>query len=151
MTITFYDPGVLIDEELELILIEKYQGDSQKGYAPAYRFMMTLAGKRHEIGRVELRVANTERIVMYVGHVGYRVYSPYRGNRYAARSCQLMLPLARQHGLNPLWITCNPDNLPSRRTCEIIGAEMIEIVDVPKNMDLYKQGDRQKCRYRLLL
>jgi tagatose 1,6-diphosphate aldolase len=148
MTFTFYDPGILIDEELELILEGKYPDDPEKGYA-SYNFIMSLVGKRKEIGRIQLRVANTERIVMYVGHVGYRVYPKHQGNRYAARSCQLILPLARQHDLNPFWITCNPDNLPSRRTCEIIGAEMIEIVDIPKDMDMYKRGDRQKCRYRL--
>jgi tagatose 1,6-diphosphate aldolase len=149
MTFTFYNPGILIDEDLELILEGKYPGDPEKGLAPAYNFIMSLVGKRKEIGRLQLRIANTERIVMYVGHIGYRVYPKYQGNRYAARACQLILPLARQHDLNPLWITCNPDNLPSVRTCEIIGAEMIEIVDVPKDMDMYLQGDRQKCRYRL--
>ena len=46
-------------------------------------------------------------------------------------------------------ITTNPDNWASRRTCEIIGAEMVEIVDVPEYMEMYRQGDRQKCRYRL--
>jgi tagatose 1,6-diphosphate aldolase len=147
---TFYDPGKLIDEELELLLVETYAGNPEMGYAPAYKFKMTLQGRwRKEVGRVQLRLGNTERIVMYIGHFGYRVYPKYQGNRYAARSCNLLLPLARKHKLNPLWITCNPDNLPSRRTCEIIGAKMIEIIDLPEDIDLYLQGDRQKCRYRL--
>ena len=151
MTITFYNPGILIDKELELILDEKSLGDPKMGFAPSYKFIMTLTGKRKEIGQIQLRIANTERNAMYVGHIGYRVYPKYQGNRYAARSCQLILPLARQHDLNPFWITCNPNNLASRRTCEIIGAEMIEIIDVPKDMDMYKRGERQKCRYRLNL
>ena len=86
---------------------------------------------------------------MYGGHIGYDVSEEHRGKRYAARSCSLLLPLAKRHDLNPLWITSNPDNLPSRRTCEIIGARLIEIVDLPKETDLYQEGDRQKCRYRL--
>jgi tagatose 1,6-diphosphate aldolase len=110
---------------------------------------MTLKETRKEIGQIQLRVGNSERIVMYAGHIGYRVYPRFRGNRYAARSTKLLLPLARKHDLNPLWITTNPDNWASRRTCEIIGAEMVEIVDVPKNLEMYKQGDRHKCRYRL--
>jgi tagatose 1,6-diphosphate aldolase len=149
MTLTFYDPGILIDEELELNLIEKYSGNHPHKFSPAYKFAMTLKGTRKEIGQIQLRVGNTEHIVMYAGHIGYRVYPRFRGNRYAARSTILLLPLARNHDLNPLWITTNPDNWASRRTCEIIGAEMVEIVDVPKDLEMYKQGDTHKCRYRL--
>jgi predicted acetyltransferase len=149
MTLTFYDPGILVDEELELILTEKYPGDPAIEFSPAYKFAMTLNGKRKEIGQIQLRVGNSEKIVQYAGHIGYRVHPRYRGNHYAARSTRLLLPLALKHGLNPLWITANPDNWASRRTCEIVGAEMVEIVEVPEYMEMYRQGDRQKCRYRL--
>ena len=87
---------------------------------------------------------------MYAGHIGYGVNQEYRGNRYAARSCQLILPLAKRHGINPIWITCNPDNIASRRTCEIAGAKFVEIVEIPKKFYyLYKKADRLKCRYRI--
>jgi tagatose 1,6-diphosphate aldolase len=59
------------------------------------------------------------------------------------------MPLARHYSLNPLWITCNPDNYASRRTCELAGATFIEIVDLPEDTDMYQMGERQKCRYRL--
>ena len=41
------------------------------------------------------------------------------------------------------------ENAASRRTCEILGAEMIEIVDLPADSDMYAKGERRKCRYRL--
>ena len=56
---------------------------------------------------------------------------------------------AKQHGINPVWITCNPDNWASRRTCELAGARLIEIVDLPEHTDMYQKGERQKCRYRI--
>src|SRR4029450_8908872 len=146
---TFHDPGKLIDGELELVLSQRYPGDAMRGYAPAYRFNMTLAGKRGEIGNIEVRIGSGEYIVCYVGHIGYRVYPAFRGQHYAARSCKLLLPLARRHALNPLWITCNPDNYASRRTCELIGTTLVDIGDLPPDTDLYREGDRQKCRYRL--
>jgi len=145
----FQDPAQLIDDDLELILVEKYPGDLTIGYVPAYRFKMTLAGQDGQIGNIELRVGNTEHIVMYGGHIAYWVDPEHRGHRYAARGCKLLLPLARSHGFKTLWITCNPDNVASRRTCEIIGAELVEIVDLPKDTDMYQEGERQKCRYRL--
>lgn len=51
--------------------------------------------------------------------------------------------------MSELWITCNPDNRASRRTCELAGAALMEIVDLPSNSDMYLEGDRQKYRYRL--
>jgi tagatose 1,6-diphosphate aldolase len=145
----FRDPGPLIDRDLELILVEKYPGDSAKGYVPAYKFDMTLVGRDEEIGCIELGVAATDHIVRYAGHLGYAVAPRRRGHRYAARACRLLRPLARSHGLKALWITCNPDNWASRRTCELAGARLVEIVDLPQDTDLYRRGDRQKCRYRL--
>ena len=49
------------------------------------------------------------------------------------------------------WITCNPDNIASRRTREAPGARLIQIVPLPESSDLYAAGDRWKCRYRLAL
>ena len=118
-------------------------------FFPLYRFKMMLHGCDDQIGRIELRVQNTHHTVMYAGHIGYRVYTEYRGRRYAARACRLLLPLARRYGLETLWITCDPDNIASRRTCELAGAELVEIVDVPEHMDMHQRGERRKCRYRL--
>jgi predicted acetyltransferase len=150
----FYDPGQLVDGDLTLVLYEAYPGDERRGYVPAYRFRMMrgdsrVDGRKQEVGRIELRVSNTHHIVMYAGHIGYRVLPIYRGHHYAARSCTLLLSLARRHGLNPLWITCNPDNYASRRTCELAGASFVETVDLPEDTDMYQMGERQKCRYRL--
>ncbi len=86
---------------------------------------------------------------MYGGHLACGVDPDYRGHRYAARACKLLQPLVRQHGFQTLWITCNSGNIASRRTCESARAELIEIVDLPKGTDMYQEGERQKCRYRL--
>lgn len=146
----FHEPGRLVDGDLELILIEKDPGDPDIKYVPCYKFRMTLTGQPDaEVGHIELRIGDTEHIVRYGGHIGYGTAPQYRGHRYAARACQLLLPLAKSHGMTTIWITCNPDNLASRRTCEILGARMIEIVDLPRDTDMYQEGERQKCRYRL--
>jgi tagatose 1,6-diphosphate aldolase len=145
----FRDPGKLIDNDLELVLVEKYPGDPAINYVPAYKFRMSLVGQEEEIGHIELRVGNTNDIAMYGGHIAYGVEPDYRGRRYAARACRLLFPLARSHGLTELWITCNPDNIASRRTCELAGAKLVEIVDLPEDTDMYQEGERQKCRYRI--
>ena len=145
----FHDPGELVDRDLALILVGKYPGDPDMNYVPVYKFKMTLVGQDDEIGHIDLRVAKTNHIVMYAGHLGYRVEPEYRGHRYAARACRLLLPLAQSHELDVVWITCNPDNIASRRTCELAGAKLVEIVNLPEDTDMYRKGERQKCRYRI--
>ncbi len=129
--------------------------DVGSGIAPAYTFWMRLlpgATPRPLVpmaGAVSLRLGDTYNIEWYLGHIGYHVLPPARGHRYAERACRLILPLAQAHGFRTLWITCNPDNRASRRTCERLGAELVEVIAVPRDNALYQQGDREKCRYRL--
>jgi tagatose 1,6-diphosphate aldolase len=98
-------------------------------------------------GTISLRIGNTADLELYAGHVGYGVYPPARGHHYAERACRLLLPIARAHGLRRLWITCNPDNYASRRTCERLGARFADVVAVPASHPLFQRGDKEKCRY----
>ncbi|MEO8395438.1 MAG: GNAT family N-acetyltransferase [Chloroflexota bacterium] len=145
----FQNPGQLVDDDLELVLVEKFNGDPALQLVPSYKFRMVRSTDKQDMGRIDLRIGTSTSIVMYAGHIGYSVFGDYRGHHYAARSVKLLLPLARKHGLNPLWITCNPDNFASRRACELAGGRMIEIVDLPEDNEMYQRGERQKCRYRL--
>jgi len=101
------------------------------------------------LGGIGLRIGSSHSIEQYYGHLGYHVFPAARGRNYAQRACRLLLPLAKAHGIDPLWITCNPDNLASRKTCERLGAVFQGIVPVPPNDPLYLRGEHQKCRYRL--
>ncbi len=145
----FIDPGVLSDGELNLVLVALKAPDPAKEWVPAYEFEIRLAAARKTVGTVNLRAVSTPFLEQFGGHVGYNVAPAFRGRHFAERGVRLILPLALRHGINPVWITCNPDNWPSRRTCERLGGRLVEIVEVPADSDLYLRGDRQKCRYRL--
>jgi predicted acetyltransferase len=188
----FFEPGRLIDRELELVepsvwyiepilqtiaspacegdgcqllsrefflqQLERFPRGRERGNGnrvPAYTFWMRLRAEFAPPcpmgGAISLRVGHTADILKYFGHIGYSVYPPARGQHLAERSCRLLFPLARLHGFEELWITCNPDNIASRRTCERLGGEMVEIVDLPSDNPLYKIGERQKCRFRIAL
>jgi predicted acetyltransferase len=143
------DVPPLVDGELELYVVERSLADPERNWVPAYRFEMRVAGQH--VGTISLRVGSTDYLELYAGHIGYGVDPPYRGHHYAARACKLVFELARRHGMTTIWITCNPENVASRRTCELVGGELVAIVDLPTDSDMYKEGERQKCRYRVRL
>ncbi len=142
----FLDPGLLIDADLALVLLKKVPEDPVKKYVPVYEFEMCHTASKQKMGFIHLRVGDAE-ILKYAGHIGYGVDEPFRGHRYAARSVKLLFPLAKRHGLNEVWITCNPENSASRITCVYAGGHLIEIVDLPPENDQYQRGERHKCRY----
>lgn len=144
---SFLDPGPLVDGELRLELHLATPGDGC-GNVPIYHFKMMVGST--EAGRIEFRAQTDRQIELYVGHIGYNVYPAYRGHHYAERACRLLLPLARLHGHKQLWITCNPDNHPSRRTCERLGAVLVELIAVPEEQ-MTTWGECHKCRFQLIL
>jgi tagatose 1,6-diphosphate aldolase len=123
------------------------------GEIPQYLFWMRLRPEYSPpvviAGSIGLRIGDSADLRMYLGHIGYNVYPAARGHHYAERACRLLTGLARRHGMQELWITCNPENAASRKTCERLGAVYIETVPLPTNHILYERGERKKCRYRL--
>ncbi|HZS43490.1 MAG TPA: GNAT family N-acetyltransferase [Blastocatellia bacterium] len=142
------NPGILKDEVLLVVLDRYLDSDPERECLPTYHFNMVNESTGAVMGAINLRIGNTYRIPLYRGHVGYRVEPEYRGNHLAARSVRLLIPLAGKHQINPLWITCNSDNIASRRSCELAGGELIEIIDIPPDEEMYQRGIRRKCRYR---
>jgi tagatose 1,6-diphosphate aldolase len=117
---------------------------------PTYFFRMMSIDRDEEMGNINLRIGSSPHIERYAGHIGYGVHPAFRGHRYASRSLVLLLPFARSLGIDPLWITCDPDNAASRRSLELAGAEFMEVVDVPEDCGIRKYGGKlRKCRYRL--
>jgi tagatose 1,6-diphosphate aldolase len=144
----FLDPPEMIDGDLQLVLRQTRPGD-KRGWVPAYYFDMVHTGSSETMGYISLRIGHTHHVETYGGHIGYRVEPAYRGHRYAARSCRLLFPLARAHGMERLWVTCSPENAPSRRSIELAGGIYVETVDVPPDTDIYRRGETRKCRYRI--
>jgi tagatose 1,6-diphosphate aldolase len=149
--IPFQKTGKLLDDDLELRVTERFPGNIYQRVPPAYRFRMVHPSQPLSYGHIELRLGSEEPYIRFNGHVGYVVWPGYRGNRYAARSIELLRPLAKDHYMDGLWITCAPDNAPSRRTCELVGARLVEIISLPPDLDYFRPTQTQLCRYWLTL
>lgn len=115
---------------------------------PGFVFDIVVDEMKRVVGRIEYRYEEG-RELLYYGHVGYVIYLPYRGHGFAEKACRAMAPLiqATDPSVKSMIITCNPDNLPSKRTIENLGAQYLETVDIAKDHELYDQGDFQKDVY----
>ncbi len=126
----FISPSVMVDGDLALHLKEICPYNPEKGFVPEYKFAMVHSHTQASMGEISLRVGLTQKLKVYGGHIGYEVTESYRGNRYAARSCQLLQPLIQKLGINPVIITCAPDNIASVRTIVSLGAVLINSKNV---------------------
>lgn len=140
----------LSDGVIRLALRKTTEADPAHGFVPAYHFDICQAATGIPAGRLSLRVGETPDLY-YSGHIGYAVQEDFRGNGYAYRACRLVIPLAKQHRMPLLRITCRPDNIPSRRTIERLGATLREIAIVPEGHPLYKHPHQEECIYELPL
>lgn len=147
----FFHTYELKTNEIFLKLDEIVDANPEKRWAPVYRFKICLVSDALEIGHCDFCVGNTEKLY-FRGNIGYTIYEKYRGNHYAGKACLLLFDLARKHGMNYLYITCNPENIASRKTCEYVGGVLESTIDLPTDNDMYIYDDeRRKCIYRFNL
>lgn len=149
MELKIYD--IMSDGEIDVIIKERKNGDSEKGRAPEYKFKILLHNSNIEIGHINLRLGHFEKVVNYIGHIGYNINEEYRGNKYSAKACNIIREVIKDNSLNKVIITCNPDNFASRRICESLGAKLIEIIDIPTSSEAYSKVEPQKCRYEWIV
>lgn len=147
---TFLNTDFLRSDEIQLVLERTAEADPAKNWLPAYHFSICVPDGT-KTGTCDLRIGHNES-VYYGGNIGYRVEEPYRGHHYAGKACLLLFELARRHGMEYVIITCNPDNWPSRKTCEYAGGKLLEIVELPEDNGMrIEDGATHKCIYQFRL
>ena len=145
----FIDTEFLKNEEIQLVLERTVEGDEVKGWVPAYHFSIC-NNKGIKMGACDLRIGHNDKLY-YGGNIGYNIDVEYRGNHYAGKACLLLFELARKHNLEYLIITCNPENIASRKTCEYAGGELVETTELPEDSDMRDRGETKKCIFKFLL
>jgi tagatose 1,6-diphosphate aldolase len=141
-------PSEIVDGDLALRLNALRPANPAAHWAGAMVFDIVERPTGQVVGGIHLRLADTQDLVLHGGHVGYAVDPPFRGHRYAARAVKMLLPIARQAGMEVVWITCDPANVASRRTLEIAGGEYVDTLDIAPWSRMYEKGFRQVCRFR---
>ena len=134
------------DGEITLTRIPVPRADAGLGFGTERVWRISLQGSRKEIGRISYRDGES-RCVFYYGHIGYHIDPPWRGRHYAYRACRLIREEMLRSGKASVVITCDPDNLPSRKTCEKLGCLYEGTVDVPEDIRRKYEISEVKRRY----
>lgn len=142
----FYDFDFLTDGEIDLKISGKYLGDEEM--LPFYYYDIFL--KDRFIGRISMRIDSNFHSY-YNGNIGYEIEENFRGKNYALKACKLVLPIAKAHGMNELFLTCDENNIPSYKTIERLGGELLEIVKPPKNYFAYRENMKKQRIYKLYI
>jgi predicted acetyltransferase len=89
------------------------------------------------VGIGKLRHYLNDSLLLIGGHIGYTIIPSQRGNGYGNIILAELLKKAKEIGVNKTLLTCNEDNIASRRVIERNGGVLENIVE-------------RKCRYWIL-
>ena len=126
------DPDVFADW-LE-VLAEEGRPDAKprfEGWVPQTTLWWVDEDEEY-IGRVAIRHRLTEPLLQFGGHIGYDVRSSRRRQGHATAMLAASLPFARALGIERALVTCDHDNVGSRKVIEANGG----MPDVPNAVKL---------------
>lgn len=135
-------------DELILKIAQKYNGDDEM--IPFYYYDIIRKADNETVGKISIRIGSNFHSY-YNGHIGYEVSKEYRGNCYAYKASLMVLDVARSHGMEFIFLTCDESNIASYKTIERLGAELVEICDVPRAYFGWRDGMERQRIYRLSL
>ncbi|MBD5160874.1 MAG: GNAT family N-acetyltransferase [Oscillibacter sp.] len=115
---------------------------------PFYYYDILINGA--PVGKISIRVGAAFH-TYYNGNIGYEIDASHRGHGYARTACRMVLDVARYHGMTALCLTCAESNTASCRTIEGLGAELLEICEVPREYFAWREGMKRQRIYRLAL
>lgn len=137
----------ILFNSLSLKITEKNVGDNVM--LPFYYYDI-FNPEKENVGKISIRIGHNFHSY-YNGNIGYEVFKEYQGSGYAYKACQAILDVARFHRMGHIVITCDENNIASYKTIEKLGAELVEICDVPREYFAWYEGMERKRIYKLSL
>ena len=97
------------------------------GWVPMTERWMLVGGLL--VGRISIRHELNDWLREVGGHIGYAVRPSARRNGYATQALAQALPIAAALGIESVLVTCDVDNVGSRRTIESNGGMLENIAN----------------------
>jgi predicted acetyltransferase len=113
---TWDDPEAFAEYARELREQSLEDAPRPEGYVPCTT-LWWVSGEEY-LGRIAIRHRLTPWLREYGGHIGYDVRPSARRQGHATAMLAAILPLARELGIDPVLLTCEADNVGSRKTIE---------------------------------
>lgn len=115
--------------------------DLPEGYVPATEFWIITDAEEYA-GRLHIRHELNDYLRNFGGHIGYNVRPSLRGRGIGSEALRLGLDEARKLGFDTVLITCDDDNIASKKIIEKHGG-ILENKIPSEGVD--------KCRYWITL
>jgi len=114
------DPAVFSDYVDEVRALALPETPRPAGHVPSTTLWW--AEGDEYLGRIQLRQQLTDWLRDYGGHIGYDVPPEHRRRGHATAMLHAMLPIAaEQYAIDQALITCDHDNIASRKVIEACG------------------------------
>ena len=101
-----------------------------EGYVPQSNYWLVDDGEF--IGAVRIRQRLNEHLMEIGGHIGYAIRPSMRGRGYGNQILELALRKAKEMGIERVRITCDVDNIPSRKIIEKNGGMLDSEIPNPE-------------------
>lgn len=103
--------------------VEQLLGESERPSQPGFvcQIMWWWTEGNDYLGRISLRHELTDHLREAGGHIGYFVRRSRRREGHATRMLAAVLPEAARRGIDPALVTCDVDNVASRKVIEANG------------------------------
>lgn len=131
---------------MKLVLDEYVYKDLPQNYDPYYIYFIIVDDI--EVGRIVYREGN-DSSRYFDGHIGYSIDEEYRGHNYSYYACLLLREYIEK---DFVYITCDPDNIASKKIIEKLGCEFIERAVIPSYLrNVFSKDEKEKLIYRWCL
>jgi predicted acetyltransferase len=124
----FLQPGRSFAEYLQMVEDQRHGRDLADGLVAATWLIADVDGA--VVGRSSIRFELNDSLLVEGGHIGYAVRPQYRQRGHATEILRQSLVVARANGVGRALVTCDDDNLGSRKAIEANGGVLENIVEV---------------------
>lgn len=113
------------DEYVEILI--QNETEPMPGFVPQTSYWLIV--EEQYAGSIDIRHKLTPALQKFGGHIGYQIRPSFRKKGYGELQLKLCLPYVWQMGIERALITCDDDNIASRKIIEANGGVLHDSID----------------------